>query len=182
MLKFFSIIFFLIITFNANANNNDKIIENLKNTDSLDFNFEQNTNGKKEKGNCTIEYPKKIFCQYSKSNNKILVSNGKSLVIKTQTSYYRYPLNKTPLNLILDKDYLISKIYNLTGRTIDNNLITYKILDYDNELSIFFNKKTYDLVGWQNIDLYQNFNITFISVIKKNRVPPKDLFEIPIQN
>jgi len=181
MLKFLSIIIFLIITFNANANNNEKIIENLKNTDSIDFNFEQNTNGKIEKGNCTIEYPKKIFCQYSKSNNKILVSNGKSLVIKTKTSYYRYPLNKTPLNLILDKNYLISKIYNLTGRTIDN-LITYKILDNDNELSVFFNKKTYDLVGWQNIDLYQNFNITFISIIKKNRVPPKDLFEIPIQN
>jgi outer membrane lipoprotein-sorting protein len=182
MLKFFSIIIFLIITFNANANNNDKIIENLKSTDSIDFNFEQNTNGKREKGNCTIEYPKKIFCQYSKSNNKILVSNGKSLVIKTKTSYYRYPLNKTPLNLILDKNYLISKIYNLTGRTIDNNLITYKILDNDNEISIFFNKKTYDLVGWQNIDLYQNFNITFISVIKKNRALPKDLFKIPIQN
>ena len=182
MLKFFSIIIFLIITFNANANNNEKIIENLKNTDSIDFNFEQNTNGKIEKGNCTIEYPKKIFCQYSKSNNKILVSNGKSLVIKTKTSYYRYPLNKTPLNLILDKNYLISKIYNLTGRTIENNLITYKIIDNDNEISIFFNKKTYDLVGWQNIDLYQNFNITFISIIKKNRVPPKNLFKIPIQN
>ena len=182
MLKFFSIIIFLIITFNANANNNDKIIENLKSTDSIDFNFEQNTNGKREKGNCTIEYPKKIFCQYSKSNNKILVSNGKSLVIKTKTSYYRYPLNKTPLNLILDKNYLISKIYNLTGRTIENNLITYKIIDNDHEISIFFNKKTYDLVGWQNIDLYQNFNITFISVIKKNRVPPKDLFKIPIQD
>ena len=182
MLKFFSIIIFLIITFNANANNNEKIIENLKSTDSIDFNFEQNTNGKREKGNCTIEYPKKIFCQYSKSNNKILVSNGKSLVIKTKTSYYRYPLNKTPLNLILDKNYLISKIYNLTGRTIENNLITYKIIDNDNEISIFFNKKTYDLVGWQNIDLYQNFNITFISVIKKNRVPPKDLFKIPIQD
>ena len=182
MLKFFSIIIFLIITFNANANNNEKIIENLKSTDSIDFNFEQNTNGKREKGNCTIEYPKKIFCQYSKSNNKILVSNGKSLVIKTKTSYYRYPLNKTPLNLILDKNYLISKIYNLTGRTIENNLITYKIIDNDHEISIFFNKKTYDLVGWQNIDLYQNFNITFISVIKKNRVPPKDLFKIPIQD
>ena len=182
MLKFFSIIIFLIITFNANANNNEKIIENLKNIDSIDFNFEQNTNGKKEKGKCTIEYPKKIFCQYSKINNKILVSNGTSLVIKTKTSYYRYPLDKTPLNLILDKNYLISKIFNLTGRTIDNNLITYKILDNDNELSVFFNKKTYDLVGWQNIDLYQNFNITFISVIKKNRVPPKDLFKIPIQN
>ena len=29
----------------------------------------------------------KIYCEYAKSNNKILVSNGKSLVIKTRTSY-----------------------------------------------------------------------------------------------
>ena len=177
MLKLYSIIFFLIFTFKANANYNEKITENLKNTNSLDFSFEQNINGKIEKGNCTIEYPKKIFCQYSKSNNKILVSNGKSLVIKTKTSYYRYPLN-----LILDKNFLISKIYNLTGRTIDNSLITYKILDNDNEITIFFDKRTYDLIGWQNIDLYQNFNITFISIIKKNRVLPKDLFKIPLQN
>ena len=56
MLKFFSIIIFLIITLNANANNNEKIIENLKNTDSIDFNFEQNTNGKK-----TIQKTKNIL-------------------------------------------------------------------------------------------------------------------------
>ena len=30
---------------------------------------------------------------------KILVSDGKSLVIKTLTSFYLYPLEKTPLNL-----------------------------------------------------------------------------------
>ncbi len=182
MLKLYSIIIFLIFTLNANANYNEKIIENLKNTDSIDFIFEQNINGNIEKGNCTIEYPKKIFCQYLKNNNKILVSNGKSLVIKTKTSYYRYPLNKTPLNLILDKNFLISKIYNLTGRTIDNSLINFKILDNDNEITIFFDKRTYDLIGWQNIDLYQNFNITFISIIKKNRLLPKDLFKIPLQN
>ena len=61
----------------------------------------------------SIEYPKKIFCEYARSNNKVLVSNGKSLVIKTRTSYYRYPLEKTALNLILDKNFLIKKIYDL---------------------------------------------------------------------
>ena len=34
------------------------------------------------------------------------MSNGKSLVVRTITSYYKYPLNKTPLNLILDKEHL----------------------------------------------------------------------------
>ena len=182
MLKFLSIIIFLIITFNANANNNEKIIENLKNTDSIDFNFEQNTNGKIEKGNCTIEYPKKIFCQYSKSNNKILVSNGKSLVIKTNTSFYRYPLEKTALDLILDKNFLINKINSLKGRKIDNKLINFTLIENDNEISVFFDSETYDLIGWQNIDIYQNINITFLSSIRKNRVLPKNLFQLPTQN
>ena len=182
MFKFYLIFFFLILITNLNADNKQKIIENLKNTQNLDFKFEQNINGKTEIGICTIEYPKKIFCEYAKSNNKILVSNGKSLVIKTRTSYYRYPLNKTPLNLILDKNFLIEKIYNLDERLIDGNLINYSINENDNIINIFFDNKTYDLIGWQNTDPYQNFNITFLSSIRKNRNISKNLFKIPKQN
>tara|TARA_B100000900_G_scaffold411486_2_gene431259 strand:- start:66 stop:614 length:549 start_codon:yes stop_codon:yes gene_type:complete len=182
MFKYFFILFFLTLITNANSNNKEKIIENLKNTKNLDFNFEQNINGKTEFGNCTIEYPKKIFCEYSKSNNKILVSNGKSLVIKTRTSYYRYPLDKTPLNLILDKNFLINKISNLEERLIDDSLINYSINEKDNIINIFFDNKTFDLIGWQNTDPYQNFNITFLSSIRKNRILSKDLFKVPLQN
>ena len=182
MLRFFLTIIFSILTFNSNAEIKDKIIQNLKNTRNLDFKFEQNINGKIENGNCTIEYPKKIFCEYARSNNKILVSNGRSLVIKTITSYYRYPLDKTPLNIILDKNLLIKKINTLKSRTIDNNLINFKMLENDNEISIFFDSKSFDLIGWQNTDIYQNFNITFLSSIRKNRVLSKNLFKIPVQN
>jgi len=182
MFKFFLVIIFFFFTHNSNADVKKKIIENLKNTKNLDFRFEQNINGKIENGNCTIKYPRKIFCEYARSNNKILVSNGKSLVIKTISSYYRYPLEKTPLNIILDKNILINKIKSLKERSIDNNLINFTILENDNELNIFFDKQTYDLIGWQNIDMYQNFNITFLSSIRKNRVLSKNLFNIPAQN
>ena len=182
MLKLYLIIIFFVLTFNLNAEIKEKIIQNLKNTKNLDFKFEQNVNGKIENGNCTIEYPKKIFCEYARSNNKILVSNGKSLVIKTITSYYRYPLEKTPLNVILDKNILINKIKSLKERAIDNNLINFTIFENNNEISIFFDKQTYDLIGWQNTDMYQNFNITFLSSIRKNRVLSKNLFKIPAQN
>ena len=182
MLQYFSIFFMLIFTCNSYAEFKNKIIQNLKDTENLDFKFEQNINGKIENGNCTIEYPKKIFCEYSRSNNKILVSNGKSLVIKTRTSYYRYPLEKTSLNLILDKKFLINKIYDLEERIVDKSLINFTILDGDNKINIFFDKQTYDLVGWQNTDIYQNFNVTFLSSIKKNRVLSRNLFKTPIQN
>ena len=182
MLRYFLIFILFVSTSISNAEIKDKIVQNLKNTENLDFKFEQNINGKIENGNCTIEYPKKIFCEYARSNNKILVSNGKSLVIKTRTSYYRYPLEKTPLNLILDKDYLISKIFELEERIVDKSLINFTIQEKDNEINIFFDDQTYDLVGWQNTDIYQNFNITFLSSIRKNRVLSKNLFEIPSQN
>jgi len=182
MIRYIVIFFFLIFTNHTNAGYKNKIIENLKNTRNLDFNFEQNINGKIENGNCTIEYPKKIFCEYARSNNKILVSNGKSLVVKTLTSYYRYPLEKTPLNFILDKNFLINKINTLEERIVDGSLINYTIKENDLEINVFFNKENYDLVGWQNTDLYQNFNITFLSSIRKNRLISKDIFKIPAQN
>ena len=182
MLRNFIIFFLFIFTPISNAEIKKKIVQNLKDIKNIDFKFEQNINGKIENGNCTIEYPKKIFCEYARSNNKVLVSNGKSLVIKTRTSYYRYPLEKTPLNLILDKNFLIKKIYDLEERIVDNNLVNFTIIERDNEVNIFFDKQTYDLVGWQNTDIYQNFNITFLSSIRKNRVLSKNLFKIPIQN
>ena len=182
MLRFFIIFFLLILTSYSNAEIKDGIIQNLKNTNNLDFKFEQNINGKIENGNCTIEYPKKIFCEYARSNNKVLVSNGKSLVIKTRTSYYRYPLEKTPLNLILDKNFLINKILNIQERIIDKKLVNFTILEKDNEIKLFFDKETYELIGWQNTDIYQNFNITYLSSIRKNRVLSKNLFKIPSQN
>ena len=182
MLRYFLIFILFVSTSISNAEIKDKIVQNLKNTENLDFKFEQNINGKIENGNCTIQYPKKIFCEYARSNNKILVSNGKSLVIKTRTSYYRYPLEKTPLNLILDKNFLINKIYTLKERIVDSSLINFTIFDENSEINIFFDNQTYDLVGWQNTDIYQNFNITFLSSIRKNRVLSKNLFKIPSQN
>ncbi|MDC3121060.1 outer membrane lipoprotein carrier protein LolA [Candidatus Pelagibacter sp.] len=182
MLRYFISIFFLLLITNSEASNKEKIIENLKSIENLDFKFEQNINGKIENGNCTIEYPKKIFCEYARSNNKILVSNGKSLVVKTLTSYYRYPLEKTPLNFILDKEFLINKINILEERIVDGSLINYTIKENDVEINVFFNRKNYNLIGWQNTDIYQNFNITFLSSIRKNRIISKDMFKIPAQN
>ena len=181
MLRFFLTIIFFFLTLNSNADVKKKIIQNLKNTKNLDFKFEQNINGKIENGNCTIQYPKKIYCKYIK-NNKILVSNGKSLVIKTISSFYRYPLKKTPLNLILDKSFIISKIPYLKEEMINTSYINFKILENDNEFNIFFDSETFNLIGWQTKDIYQNVNVTYLSSIEINQQVDKDLFKLPIQN
>ena len=179
----------LIIFFIINFNNlsfgsiKENIINNLQNTNNLSFDFEQNINGKIEKGSCIIEYPKKIFCNYDNTNNKTLVSNGKSLVIKTNSgSYYRYSLERTPLNYILDKNFLIDEIQNLEEKIIDDKFINFKILKDDNEINIFFNSTNYNLIGWQTLDIYQNLSITYISSIKINQLLEKNIFKLPASN
>lgn len=179
MFKYFFI--FIILISNTQASDKDKIIENLQNTKNLNFNFEQNINGKIESGNCTIQYPKKIYCKYFK-NNKILVSNGKSLVIKTKSSFYRYPLNKTPLDLILDKNFLIKKINNLKEKILNDGYISFAIIENDTDINVFFNDKTHNLMGWQTKDIYQNINITYLSSIEVNQEIEKNLFQLPSQN
>ena len=182
MFKYFLFLFFFVFIANTNANNKTQIIENLEKTNNLSFKFEQNINGKIENGNCIIEYPKKIFCEYLKNNNKVLVSDGKSLVLKTTSSFYRYPLQKTPLNLILDKKFLIKKINDLNEKIIDQVYINYTIIENNNEINIFFDNKTFDLIGWQTKDIYQNLSITLLSSIQINQKISKDLFKLPLQN
>ncbi len=161
----------------------EKIINNLENIKNLNFDFEQNIKGKIETGNCTIEYPKKIFCKYKNQNNKVLVSNGKSLVIKTKSgSYYRYSIKSTPLNYILDKNFLINKIKNLEERIIENKFINFKILKDNNEINIFFDTKNYNLIGWQTLDVYQNLSITYIHSLKINKKIDKSTFKLPTFN
>ena len=46
MLKYFFILIYLIPLVYSQADNKDKIIKNLQNIESLNFNFEQNINGK----------------------------------------------------------------------------------------------------------------------------------------
>jgi len=179
-MRIFLIIFFFLFQNFANASIVTKIINNFDLIENLKFNFVQKIDGKIENGECIIVYPKKIFCQYNDFHNKILVSNGKSLVINSDkiNQYYRYPLKKTPLSLILDKKFLISKIYQLKE---DKNYPFYYVFDINYEktsIKVFFDKKNLDLVGWETIDIYQNIVQTFISNIKKNISVDTKIFKI----
>ena len=182
MKKIFLIIFFIVSVNNVSASIKDNIINKLKDIENISFNFEQNINGKIENGNCIIEYPKKIFCKYDLSNQKILVSNGKYLVIKTLSSYYHYSLKKTPLNLILNKNFLLEKISNSEERNINDQFVNYNFIENENEINLFFDKNTFNLIGWQTIDIYQNISITYLSSIKRNQKLEENLFILPQQN
>ena len=162
----------------------EKIIVQIKLTKNLSFNFLQTIDNKNENGKCIIVYPKKIWCEYNNSNKKIIVSNGKSLVIKTANkgSYYLYSLSKTPLFFLLDKEYLVSKINILEPRVVDNKYLNFTFFENNNEINIFFDNENLSLVGWQTEDIYQNLATTFISSIKINQKINNKIFTLPKNN
>ena len=177
------IIFLLIININdfVEASIKDEIILNFKKIDNLSFNFKQTIDKNTEEGNCIIQYPKKIYCNYDNFKKKIIVSNGKSLVIKNQTTnqYFRYPLDRTPMKLILNKNYLIKQMQKLDGKMIDDKYFKFLIKNEESEINIFFDKNSYDLTGWQTKDIYQNLVITFIYNIEKNKNIDQKFFKLP---
>ena len=174
------LIFFFLFQNSANASIKSNIIENLKLIENLKFNFVQKIGKKSEKGECIIAYPKKIFCKYEDRYNKILVSNGKSLVINSDRSnqYYRYSLDKTPLNLILDKKFLINKMNDSESLSNSFNNYSFKIIYEKTSINIFFDKKTLKLIGWTTNDIYQNKVETKISNVENNLMINNNIFKI----
>ena len=103
-------------------------------------------------------------------------------MIKTTSSYYRYPIEKTPLNLILDKNFLINKIYSLEEKIIDDSYISYKVVENESKTEVFFDVISLELIGWKTKDIYQNTALTILSSISKNQKIEKKLFKLPVQN
>ena len=181
MKKYIIFLFIFFFNINSHSSSNQKIINHFENINSLQFKFTQRIdNNNIEKGECIILYPKKIFCKYYDIYNKILVSNGRSLVINSDKipNHYRYPLDKTPLNFILDKKFIISKIDEAED---DKNYPFYYVLkfEYENNLiKVFFDKGSLDLIGWETKDIYQNLIQTFLSDININVNVEEKIFSL----
>ncbi len=179
--KIILIFFFFNLLNNCYGAAKVEIINNFKKINSISFDFKQNIEDKTEEGNCIIKYPKKIYCDYKGIKKKIIVSNGNSLVIKNRASrgYFLYPLDKTPLELILNKNLLLDKIERLETKLVNDKYYIFSLENDVNKINIFFDKNSYDLIGWQTEDIYQNLVITFIYNVKKNLNVSEKLFKLP---
>ena len=181
--KFFKIfIFFILVSTNLSANEKDQIVAQLNNLNSLEFTFDQMVNDKTEKGSCLLKFPGKLKCDYFDDKKKELIINKKRLAI-TQKRYnktYYYPISKSPFLNILYKDKLL-EIVKSGKLELSDQIIKLNYLS-ENEITVFFDKKTLDLKGWQIIDQYNN-NINFsLNIVAKNDVFKKGTFKIPEMN
>ena len=101
---------------------------------------------------------------------------------QANNQYYLYSLKKTPLELILDKEFLTSQIQKSEYRIVDDKYINFTILKNNNKINIFFHKKNLNLIGWQTEDIYQNLVITYIYKIQYNKKIDKKIFKLPKRN
>ena len=182
--KIIIIFFFLNLLNYSHAATEIEIINNFKKIKNISFNFKQHINDKTEEGNCIIQYPKKIYCNYNNFKKKIIVSNGTSLVIKNRVGkeYFLYPLKQTLLEFILDKELLLSKIEKLNAELVDDKYYLFSMEKSGNKINIFFDRNSYNWIGWQTEDIYQNLVITFIYNVKKNSKIDDNLFKLPKQH
>ena len=176
------IIFILIFFYPLNilASSKQLIKNKLEETDNISFKFIQKIGKKTEQGECIISYSKKILCRYDDIYNKILVSNGKSLVINSKKikNYLRYQLKDTPLNLILDKKFLLNKLDKVEIIRENDETFSFEIKHNNNLLNIFFDKKNYEIKGWTTTDIYLNKVETKLSNVETNIMIDERIFRV----
>ena len=176
------LIFILIFFYPLNifASSKQLIKNKLEKTDNISFKFIQKIGKKTEQGECIISYPKKIFCKYDDIYSKVLVSNGQSLVINSKKikNYLRYQLKDTPLDLILDKKFLLGKLDQVETIKESDETFSFKIVHNNNLLNIFFDKISYEIKGWTTTDIYLNTVETKLFNIETNIMVDERLFKV----
>ena len=181
MRTIFLILIIFFILEQKHAYTEPKIIKKISEIKNFTFDFEQFINDKKETGNCIISFNNKMICKYDKTG-KIIVSNGKTLLIKNKNSSFAntYKTENTYFKYFLNKEFLITKI---EGNVIekDKNFLL-SINDQRNQLNIFFDKKNYLIKGWETIDLYGNKVRSNIVVKNINQELSDNIFSLNSYN
>ena len=146
-----------------NASEKNKIIENLKKINSLQFNFTQLSSDGQENGSCILIYPKKMRCIYEDQKKEVIIKDDYLYLInKEENKNYNYSIRDTPLGVMLDKESLIGKLLNIEKFNISNNFIIAAVEISSNEsVDIYFEPKNFTILGWR-IKNYEKSTLEFM--------------------
>ena len=162
------------------ASEKNKIIENLKKINSLQFNFTQLSSDGQENGNCILIYPKKMRCIYEDQKKEIIIKNDYLYLInKEENKNYNYSIKNTPLGVMLDKESLIEKLSNIKKFNISNNFIIVTVdISSTESVDIYFELKNFIILGWR----MKNYDKSTLEFMMKNimvNVNSDEKFQIP---
>ena len=178
----FLVIFFYLFFINySQANFQEKLINKYKTIDTLSFDFTQKIGDKVEFGNCYIKYPLLMKCEYPKKKKSIITNGKKFAIVKRRyKKIYYYPLKKTPLFYLLNKENILNVIQNYEPTLINSNIIEYELTDNNlSKVNIFFDKNSLEFLGWKTMDAYSNEVNFLIRNIETNIPIKNEIFKIP---
>ena len=177
--------FFLLFNFSLNSYADEKqlIIDKLLGINNFTFNFEQNTQGGIEIGNCSIVFDNKLKCNYIDDKQKEIIINNKTLVViqKRYNKIYFYPISKSPFLKILSKNSLINLVKESNLELNDNIDLIY-LDEKGTKITIIFEKKNYDLIGWKIVDELQRKIFFSLEIQSINTEIDHNIFKIPSTN
>jgi outer membrane lipoprotein-sorting protein len=178
---FFTFFFYLCFINSSQANFQEKLINKYKTIDTLSFDFTQKIGDKVEFGNCYIKYPLLMKCEYPKKKKSIITNGKKFAIVKRRyKKIYYYPLKKTPLFYLLNKENILNVIQNYEPTLINSNIIEYELTDNNlSKVNIFFDKNSLEFLGWKTMDAYSNEVNFLIRNIETNIPIKNEIFKIP---
>ena len=163
-----------------NASEENKIIENLKKINSLQFNFTQLSSDGQENGSCILIYPKKMRCIYEDQKKEIIIKDDYLYLInREENKNYNYSIRDTPLGVMLDKESLIEKLSNIEKFNVTNNFIIATVdISSTESVDIYFEPKNFTILGWR-IKNYDKSTLEFMMKNIKINVISDEKFQIP---
>ena len=162
-----------------NASEKNKIIENLKKINSLQFNFTQLSSDGQENGSCILIYPKKMRCIYEDQKKEVIIKDDYLYLInKEENKNYNYSIRDTPLGVMLDKESLIEKLSNIEKFNVTNNFIIATVdISSTESVDIYFEPKNFTILGWR-IKNYDKSTLEFMMKNIKVNVNSDEKFQI----
>ena len=176
-------IFFFTFFLNLHSSEKQSIIDRLSEIENFSFNFEQTTTKKIETGKCLLVFDKKLKCSYNDELKKEIIINNKTLAIIKQKydGIYLYPVSKSPFLKILNKDSLINLIRD-SNVELNKNIDLVHLDANGEKITVFFNKKNYELLGWKVEDQFRNEIYFSLKIQMMNTEIDNKIFKIPSNN
>ena len=190
-LYFFTSLIFLFYNYESSAslkteNNFHEVKEYLKNLNTLEASFIQiSSDGDIKRGKIFLNLPGKLRIDYIEPDDLLITSNGFWLTVQNkklkQTN--NIPLERTPLNLFLNKKFNFEDNSNIKFK-IENNVITLTFFEDQKEskFELEFNSNPLRLRKWVIIDEFENKTSVMLQNIKmdvklSNKIFIPDFYE-----
>ena len=164
-LYFFTSFIFLFYNYETSAslkteNNFHAVKEYLKNLNTLEASFIQiSSDGDIKRGKIFFNLPGKLRIDYSEPDDLLITSNGFWLTVQNKklNQTNNIPLERTPLNLFLNKKFNFEDNSNIKFK-IENNVITLTFFgdQKESKFELEFNSNPIRLRKWIIIDEFEN--------------------------